>query len=307
MNTPALFTALITPFIDDQVDYQGFEHNLKCQIQSGVEGLLVLGTTAESPTLSVDEKEKLIKKSSQLLGKKAHLMVGIGTNCTKSSIENAHIAEHYGASSALVISPYYNKPSQTGLLNHFKEIANNTSIPIVLYNHPGRSGQNISIETLQELVKIPQIIGIKDASSDLGYLQKMLYFIPKSRSDFKVFCGDDLNAIPYFSLGAQGLISVASNLIPSTMKSWISSLLLHDATRSMEQFKKLYALFSALNLEINPTGIKAALDLCEKPAGAPRLPLVAYSAENREILKQTLIQTEYIHGEIKSPSYQTTI
>lgn len=307
MSIPALFTALITPFLNDQLDLDGFKKNLIEQRKQGVQGLLVLGTTSESPTLSPSEKEMLLKSAAEALDEESHLMVGVGTNSTKSTIENTHQAEHYGASSALIITPYYNKPSQEGLYHHFKTIASNSSLPIILYNHPGRSGQNIALDTLIELSKIPQIIGIKDASSDLSYIQKMLYFVPKVRPDFQIFCGDDFNALPYFSLGATGLISVASNLIPQTMKLWLEMLLSKDFPAALNQFKQLYALFNALNLEINPTGIKAALDLCGKPAGEPRLPLAPYSLENKEILKETLIQTECIHGEIKSPSYQTSI
>lgn len=302
-----LYTALITPFIDEEVNYDGFSRNIQDQINADIKGLLIFGTTGESPTLSLDEKSNLLHTLNTHRQPDISLMVGIGTNCTKQTIHLAKHAESLKADCLLAITPYYNKPSQEGIYHHFKYIAENTTLPIVLYNHPGRSGQNIGMETLIKLMTIPNIVGLKDASGSLEYIQKLLYAQKQVRSDFLIYSGDDLNALPFMSLGAHGLISVASNLIPQTILKWVQLMLNHDYNNALKMHSKLYKFFEALCIETNPAPIKAAMNLCGKAAGSLRLPLVDLQEKNQEYLKQIINQTPSVYGEAQPKYSQTAI
>ncbi|MCH9632573.1 MAG: 4-hydroxy-tetrahydrodipicolinate synthase [Chlamydiae bacterium] len=298
----SLFTALITPFKEHGLDLDGFSENLQDQISAKIKGLLVLGSTGETPALSMDEKEALLKCLFNAVSPDQEVMVGTSSNNTNQAIENTLMAQHYNASSALIITPYYNKPTQRGIYKHFLKISENTSIPIILYNHPGRTGQNIEIETLKSLMKIPNIIGIKDASGDLGYIQQLAFSVASERNDFLIYSGDDFNALAYIALGACGLISVASNLIPRTIYNWLSIMLEHNFIDAQKYHKILFPFLQALNLETNPSPIKAAMNYCGKSAGELRLPLVEMDKENKLTLQNIINNTALIHGETQ-PQY----
>lgn len=304
---PALYTALITPLEDNQLNLDGFSKNIQDQLNAGIKGLLVMGTTGETPTLSSAEKEALIKCLFENISTDVEVMVGTGSNNTTQAIENTLMAEHYKASSALIITPYYNKPTQRGIYEHFLKITENSSTPIILYNHPGRSGQNIEIETLKELMKIPNIIGIKDASGDLNYIQQIAYLVKSNRKDFLIYSGDDFNALAYIALGARGLISVASNLIPRTIYNWLSIMLEPNILASQKYHQLLFPLLQALNLETNPSPIKAAMNYCGKSAGGVRLPLVEMDENNKLILQNVINNTALIHGETQSQYHKTSV
>lgn len=305
--TKSLYTALITPFLNEKVDYDGFCQNIQDQVKSKIKGLLLFGTTGESPTLSLGERGKLLEITKSQILPDISLMVGVGTHCTRHSIELIKHAETYKADCLMAITPYYNKPSQQGIYEHFKCLAENTSLPIVLYNHPGRSGQNISMETLSKLMQIPNIIGCKDSSGSLEYIQKLIYTRGQIRSDFLIYSGDDLNAFSFIALGANGLVSVASNLIPRTILQWIELMLDRDYAKTLNIHFQLYKFFEALCIEINPAPIKAAMNLCGKAAGSLRLPLVGMQNENKEYLKQIINQTPLVYGEAKSKHSQAAI
>ncbi len=302
-----LYTALISPLKNNQLDLDGFSKNIQDQINAGIKGLLVLGTTGETPTLSSIEREALIKCLFENISTDVEVMIGTGSNNTAQAIENTLLAQHYKASSALIITPYYNKPTQRGIYEHFLKIAENSSIPIILYNHPGRSGQNIEVETLRGLMKIPNIIGIKDASGDLNYIQQLAYLVKTSREDFLIYSGDDFNALAYIALGAHGLISVASNLIPRTIYNWLSIMLEQNALASQKYHELLFPLLQALNLETNPSPIKAAMNYCGKSAGGVRLPLVEMDENNKLILQNVINNAALIHGEAQSQYHKTSV
>ncbi len=296
MIIPALTTALITPFKKGSLDTTGLVQNIEKQLLAGVKGLLFLGTTAETPTLSFEEQSQILEVGLQAASQ-THNMVGTGLNCTKMTIEKTLFAQSKGASSALVITPYYNNPTQQGIFKHFEKIAQNTSIPLVLYNHPGRSGQNISIQTLKKLAIIPNIVGIKDASGSLSYIQNLLFELPRLRSDFQVLSGDDFNLLSYMSLGAHGLVSVASNLIPSRIREWVDTLLEGDYAKGLNIHQNLFELLVALSIESNPIPIKTAMQLCQQPAGKLRAPLFEMEPHHLQHLQKILNNMELLRGQ----------
>lgn len=288
MLMPKLITALITPFLNDKVDIEGLKENIRFQIENGIKGLLVLGTTGESPTLTQKEKKDLIKAAVELAKGKASVIVGTGSNCTKSTIENTLEAKELGADAALIITPYYNCPTQEGVYQHFKAIVHATDIPICLYNHPKRTNVHISVQTLKKIASLKNVFGVKEVSIDLNHLAHAIGEISVVHPNFSVWAGDDAMAIPMMSLGAYGVISVASNLVPKQMAQMIQSASQGNFYESQQQFYLLHPLFEALFLETNPIGIKAAMKICGMPAGDLRLPLTEMGYENQEKLKKVI-------------------
>lgn len=302
-----LYTALVTPFKNDEVDYTSLSHLVDRQLKAHIDGILVLGSTGEASTLSDSEKTKILSQVSKQIHGKTQLMVGVGSNTTRTTIDNCKIAESYHANSLSIILPYYNKPTQMGVYQHFKAIAQNTHLPIVIYNNPSRCGISIHVDTLKALALIPNIIGIKDSSAQLDYIQEVSFELPKVRSDFKIYSGDDITLLPYCSLGACGIISVASNLIPSTMKRFMDLLAHKQYADALIFHRKLYSFFKSIFIEANPIPIKAALNLCDIASSQMRLPLTTIQNNHLEILEEILIQAEIIHGEVKPQSFKATI
>lgn len=218
-----LFTALVTPFIHDQVDLQGLESNIEYQIENRVDGILVLGSTGEASTLSFAQKDLIIQKARSIAWNTT-LMVGVGSPCTRTTIENCLHAADLGADYLLVVCPYYNKPTQEGLFRHFEAIAAKTAIPIIIYNAPSRTSITMEPSTLERLASLPMIAGFKECSSSLYPLTEMIAQVALKRPDFSFLAGDDLNVFSSLLLGADGLISVASNLIPASMQQLLLAL-----------------------------------------------------------------------------------
>lgn len=252
-----VITALVTPFRNGEVDYQSFRRLVSAQLDGGIDGFVVNGTTGESPTLTHHEVEKLFEVAQTEAGGKVPILVGTGVNCTRKTIALTQEAAKWGASGALVVTPYYNKPPQRGLIAHFTAVADASSIPIVLYNVPGRTITSIDPETAVALSRHPKIAGIKEASGDLGYLAKITSQVPK---DFVLLSGDDATAPAFCAQGGHGVISVVSHVIPTEMKAILEMAGRGDPAAD-QQYRKYADLLKLIYIESNPIPIKAAVYL----------------------------------------------
>lgn len=269
----SVITAMITPFKEDlSIDFASCEKLVNHLVSNGSDSIVVAGTTGESPTLTHDEERELCKFVQKTANKKVKIILGAGSNCTKTAVEATKEAEKLGVDGVLSVVPYYNKPSQAGLIEHFSQIAKSTSLPIVLYNIPGRTGINMCPETIAKLaVKHKNIIGNKDASGDLETTSKTIQLCPK---DFIVYSGDDSLTLPMLSVGALGVISVASHIVGNEIKDMINSFLSGKVNDAKNIHHKLYPLFKGLFMAPNPTCIKAALEVKGLCNSSLRLPLV---------------------------------
>jgi len=277
------YTALITPFDKEgKLDEEGFQRNLTHQ--NVVDGLVVLGTTGEVPTLTWPEKKRLI-----ILARPGclHLMVGCGAYSTSQTLENLKRAADLGADSALVVTPYYNKPTQEGLFRHFKTLAQSSPLPIIVYNIQGRTSINLKTETLKRLAELPQIVGVKEGSGNISQISEVIA-LKKLYPDFLVYAGDDTLTLPLMALGGDGVISVTSNLVPKLMKELVDACKTGDYTHAQQLHHRLAPLFQASGFETNPIPIKAAMDMAGFAAGAPRLPLTPLDASFSAALQKVV-------------------
>ena len=291
MHTPltGLYTALITPFYPDgSLNEEGLKNNIRFQLTAPVDGIVILGTTGEAPTLLMQEKEHIIKIAREETIGRCHLMVGTGCNSTQQTIENTRMAKDMGADSVLVVTPYYNKPTQEGLYQHYTTLAHPVEIPILVYNVQGRTGVNLQTETLKRLSMIEQIIGVKEASGNMIQMMEVIENILSQRPNFSILSGDDALAYPLITLGGHGVISVLSNLLPAEMKELCNLTLNHQYTEARSLHFKLLPLMRNLFIETNPIPIKAAMNLCGYAAGPCRLPLSMINKDHLLILKKTL-------------------
>jgi 4-hydroxy-tetrahydrodipicolinate synthase len=280
-----LYTALITPFLDGNINLDGFADNLQDQLEANVDGVVVLGTTGETPTLTPEEQELLITTAVDTINGEIPVYVGTGTNSTATTLGNTRRAERLGADGVLVIAPYYNKPTQEGIYQHFLTISESSELPIVVYNHPGRTGTNIEPETLFRMADLYSVIGVKDASPSLAHLQAVLHGRPE---DFLVFAGDDATLLPLMAMGGNGLVSVASNVIPMEMRALVDMCADGDFLEARNLFERLYPIFQASAMESNPIPIKAMMDLAGNAAGPCRLPLTPPTSETVAHLQKIL-------------------
>ena len=287
MEFNGLYTAMITPFNEnDQVDYKRLEKNIEYQIKNGVDGLLALGTTGEPPTLSSDEKEKIIDLVIKKANKRVPVMVGTGSNSTKKTIKNTLQAQNKGADIALVVTPYYNKPTQEGIFQHFKMIVENTNIPIVVYNIKSRTGRNIETSTLKRIADLDNIIGVKEASGDINQIQDVLNQINKP--NFNLLSGDDSLTLPMMSLGAKGVVSVISNLFVKEMAQMIKACKNNDLKKARQIHNKLIPIMRGAFIETNPAPIKEAMSIKNMDTGKVRLPLTKLQDDNKLIIKEII-------------------
>lgn len=291
MKIQGLYTAMITPFTSQgELDLDGFKNNIRFQLESGVDGLLPLGTTGETPTLSNEEKEDLINVVVSEVAGQIPVMIGTGSNCTKTTIENTKTAKDLGADIALIVTPFYNKPTQEGIYRHFKAVSEAVDIPIMVYNIAGRTGTNIETNTLVRMKnEIPNIVGVKEASGSIGQAGEVIH-AAQNKEDFIVMSGDDAMTLPMMSLGAKGVISVCSNLFPKELKTLTNYALQGDFKKAAEIHFKFLPFFKAAFIESNPIPIKKAMNLKGHAAGHCRLPLCELSKENEEILKNVCKQ-----------------
>lgn len=289
MKLSGLFTAVITPFdTNGQLDADGFRHNLRYQLRNRVDGIVILGTTGEAPTLSPEEKRQIITIGIEEVKGKALLMVGTGSYSTEQTIAATLQAEEMGADGALIVTPYYNKPTQEGLYRHFAAVCQATRLPICVYNIQGRTGQNLHTETLRRLAALPSIIGVKEGSGNILQMNEVLDIVLKERPDFQVVSSDDALTLPLIALGGHGVISVVSNLVPGPMKALVQAALTGDFAKAREWHYKLLPLFKGAFLETNPIPIKTAMHHFNLPSGGCRLPLCDLIPENREVLSKIL-------------------
>ncbi len=280
-------TAMITPFDNNlQIDYNGLRSNVKFQINKGVSGLLLLGTTGESPTINDNEFERIIITTMEEAKGHVPVIVGSGTNSTEKTIEKTKKVEKLGADAALIVTPYYNKPTQEGIFRHFKSISESVNMPIIIYNIPGRTGTNITTETLIRISKLDNIIGVKEASGNINQMIEVLQKLPE---DFIVLSGDDAMTLPLMSVGGNGVMSVVSNILPEHVLKMVELASLGKIKEASKIHFELMPLFKDLFIETNPIPIKTAMSLVGMPSGKFRLPLCEMEQANKEKLKKTLM------------------
>lgn len=278
-------TALVTPFLGKQINYPMVEQLLRRQIENGVSAVILAGTTGESPTLSDDEKIKLFERSKSYVGNRCKIIAGTGSNSTEHAIVLSKAAEKSGVDALLVVSPYYNKTTPDGLVRHYLSIASAVSIPIILYNVPTRTGVDIPVAVYKQLSTMPNIIGVKEAASDITKITRIRTECPQ---DFYVWTGNDDQIVPVLSMGGHGVISVVSNVCPAETVSMTSAALSGDFHTAAAIQAKLAPLIDLLFCEVNPIPVKEALKLIGYDCGECRLPLVNLSRVNRKRLEEYL-------------------
>lgn len=276
-------TALVTPFLDDKINEPMLKVLLSRQIYAGVDAVVIAGTTGESPTLSDEEKLQLFRLAKDYVGKEMLVIAGTGSNDTKHAIHLSVEAEKIGADALLVVSPYYNKATPAGLIAHYTAIAQAVSIPIILYNVPSRTGVDIPVSVYEELSKIPNIAGVKEASMDIGKILRIRAQCPES---FCIWSGNDNMTVPILSLGGKGVISVASNLLPEQMNLMTLAALEGDFDTAAMLQADLLPWTDFLGCEVNPIPIKAAMEHYGLDCGNCRLPLTPLSPANRKTLEE---------------------
>jgi 4-hydroxy-tetrahydrodipicolinate synthase len=280
------YTAIVTPFKNGSIDEAALERLVQGQIRGGVDGIVPVGTTGESPTVDYDEHIRIIALSVKFARGRIKVLAGTGGNSTSEAIHLTERAEKAGADGSLQVAPYYNKPSQEGLFQHFREVASRTRLPIVLYSIPGRCGIEIGVDTVKRLAReCRTIIGIKEAGGSADRVSQLRAALgPK----FEIMSGDDSLTLPFMAVGAQGVISVASNVIPRQVAQMVKAYAAGKAQAALKLHQKYYPLFKDLFIETNPVPVKAALAMLGQIEEEYRLPLVPMSAKNREVLRATM-------------------
>ena len=287
---PGVTTALVTPFNEDgTVNYEMFSRLLDRQIQAGIRSLVICGTTGEAPTLTDSEKQKLFQKAKAQAGPEIRILAGTGSNCTAHAVTLSRMAEKAGADGLLVVSPYYNKANSQGLIRHYTTVAEAVSVPVILYNVPSRTGLDISPEVCAALSALPNIAGIKEANPDLKKAEQILACC---RDGFQLWSGNDDLILPMISIGAQGVISVLSNVCPRTAAALTDAALRGDFVESRRLFYPLLPLIRELFIDPNPIPVKAAMDILGYPCGGCRLPLTRLSKEKRSRMEALLSDLE---------------
>ena len=270
-------TAVVTPFKDGSVDYESFERFLNWQIEGGVEFLVVLGTTGESPTITADERAEIIKFAVKTAAGRVPVVIGTGTNSTANTILLSQQAEGLGADGLLVVGPYYNKPTQEGFYQHFKAVAESVKTPIIVYNVPGRTGSNIAPETVYRLSKLRTIAGVKEAAGDMGQIDMLVRLIKKERPDFAILSGNDDQAFHLVNSGGDGVISVLSNVMPRETSDMIRLALAGEVEKARALHHRMFPLMKNLFVEANPIPVKYAASRLGFCRNELRLPLVPAS------------------------------
>ncbi|MBV9618782.1 MAG: 4-hydroxy-tetrahydrodipicolinate synthase [Verrucomicrobia bacterium] len=284
------FTALVTPFRNGNIDFAALEELIESQIAAGITGLVAVGTTGESPTLTYDEKHEIIEHTIKMAKGRCQVIAGAGTNSTRDSIEGAKFAEKAGADGALLVAPYYNKPSQEGLFRHFKAIAEATKLPVMLYNIPGRCGVDILPDTVIRLAQTCRnIASIKEASGSVERVAELRRRLP---NEFTILSGDDGLTLPFMSVGAVGVVSVASNLFPSELSALVRFCESGDFNSAQNLHRKMGSIFKDLFIEPNPVPAKTALGWRGAMSAEVRLPLCEMTEANQARLRKTIEELE---------------
>ena len=275
-------TAIITPFSEEGVNFEEFKKILEDQIANKIDAIIVCGTTGESSTMTQKEREETIKFAVDVVDKRVPVIAGTGGNCTKTAIEMTKFAESVGVDGALIVTPYYNKTTQTGLVKHYTEIAKQTKLPIVLYNVPSRTGVNILPKTCLELSRIPNIVAIKEASGNLSQVAEIKNLCG---DELAIYSGNDDQILPVLSVGGIGVISVLSNIYPEFTHTMVEDFLNQNLEKATQAQIKAIPLIKALFSEVNPIPVKAAMNMMGYQVGIPRLPLVEMSEEGKKLLE----------------------
>ena len=278
-------TAIATPFTEDGVNFEEFGKLLEDQIANEVDAIIVCGTTGESATMSEEEKKEVIKFEIDKVNKRTKVVIGTGSNNTTSAIKMSKYAEEAGADALLVVTPYYNKTTQKGLVAHYKAIAESVSLPIIMYSVPSRTGVNITPETCLELSKIENIVAIKEASGNISQVAKIASLC---KDNLDIYSGNDDQVIPLLSLGGKGVISVLSNVMPKYTHEMVHKYLDGDVKEASKMQLDVLDLIDALFCEVNPIPVKYALNLMGYNFGKPRMPLIELSDSNKEKLEEIM-------------------
>jgi len=280
------YTAIVTPFKNGKIDEAALERLIRLQIRAGVDGIVPVGTTGESPTVDYEEHIQIITLSVKFARGRIKVLAGTGGNSTSEAIYLTKRAEKAGADGSLQVAPYYNKPTQEGLFQHFREIARSTRLPIVLYSIPGRCGIEIGVDTVKRLAgECRNIIGIKEAGGSADRVSQLRAALGPR---FEIMSGDDSLTVPFMAVGAQGVISVASNVIPRQVAQMVKAYAAGKTRAALKLHQQYYPLFKDLFIETNPVPVKAALAMLGIVEEEYRLPLVPMSAKNREVLRATM-------------------
>jgi len=287
MSFTGTYTALITPFRDGTVDREAFRALIDAQVDAGIDGIVPVGTTGESPTLDHHEHIEVIQLAVEAAAGRVQVVAGSGANSTREAISLTRAAEHAGATGSLQVCPYYNKPSQEGLYQHFRAVAEATTLPIMLYSIPGRSVIEIAIDTVARLAAdCPNIVSVKEAGGSVDRVNQLVQALPE---DFSILSGDDPLTLPFMACGAVGLVSVAANIIPDVMARLVRACLNQSFDEALAIQKQYYPLLHGLmTLDTNPVPIKAAVALQGRCAEEYRLPLAPMSASTKESLQELL-------------------
>lgn len=288
MNEPLFSgacTALVTPFLDDRVNFPMMEQLLRRQIDAGIEAVVICGTTGEAPTLLDCEKLELFTRAKKFVGNSCKIIAGTGSNSTAHTVQLSKAAEACGADGLLVVTPYYNKATADGLSAHYAAVAQAVQIPVIAYNVPGRTGMDITLADYERLARIPNLIGTKEASTDITKTAKIL---SRCGSRLTIWSGNDDMTVPMMSLGAKGVISVLSNVVPVETQAMCRAALAGDFDTAAALQIELQPLIEALFCDVNPVPVKEAMKMIGYDCGGCRLPLGSLSVDNRKKLENTL-------------------
>ena len=289
------FTAMITPMKEDgSIDYDGYRKLLRFQMEEGIDGLVPLGTTGETPTLDEDEEQRIIdvvmeevRAFEKERGVKVPVVLGAGSNNTRDAVRYTERAKKAGADAALVVTPYYNKPSSEGIFRHFEAVSR-VGIPILVYNIAGRTGKNIDTPTLSRIADLPNIAGVKEASGSISQMTDVIDTIKSKHPDFAVLSGDDAMTLPLIACGGDGVVSVVSNAAPALVSEMVRAALSGDYDAARKIHYRLLPFFKAAFVDGNPTSIKYAMRVKGLPSGSVRLPLVDVHDEAKKIIEEAL-------------------
>jgi len=276
--------ALITPFQDGEIDFETLEELIEFQLESGIDGIVPVGTTGESPTLSYEEHKKVIERVVKVASGQVPVIAGAGANSTAEAIELTAYAKKVGADATLQVGPYYNKPMQEGFYQHFKAIAEDVDLPVVLYNIPGRCGAGMTPKTIARLAELENIVAIKEATGSLDQASEIA-----TRCDITIISGDDSLTLPLASVGGKGVVSVVANIVPADVKAMTDLILEGDFASALKWHKKLFALSKGmLTLATNPIPVKAAMAMLNMAPEELRLPMTPMPDDKKAVLEQTL-------------------
>lgn len=289
MEIRGVYTALVTPFDNEGgVDYDGLRDNIQQQLAAGVSGLVVLGTTGETPVLKSEERAEIVRTAIECAQSKVQIVVGTGTNCTRTTIKESLRAQELGADGVLVVTPYYNKPGARGVIEHYRALSAAIEIPFIQYNVQSRTGINVSAQTMMEISKLPGAVAVKEASGDIEQAGEIVRAAQAFGRDFAVLSGDDALTLPMISVGGRGVVSVASNLLPESIVALVGAALAGDFTRALELHQQLSDLFKETFIETNPVPIKYCMQRSGLAAGGVRLPLVELGDDSKLKLNKLL-------------------